>query len=136
VEARIIARGFPTIAAVAVLKAWRRRQLQEWMALGLGQRPVFVFTDALGEPVTPGSVSRRFDRLTHQAGLPAIGFHGLRHTHATLLLAAGRPVIEVQRRLGHAKPSITMDIYGHAVKGPGRASADTFAQLLDAARGG
>lgn len=44
-------------------------------------------------------------------------FHSLRHTHATLLLAAGVPIIEVSRRLGHAKPSITLDLYGHAIPG-------------------
>ncbi len=44
-------------------------------------------------------------------------FHALRHTHATELLAAGVPVIDVSRRLGHAKPSTTLDLYGHAIPG-------------------
>lgn len=44
-------------------------------------------------------------------------FHVLRHTHATLLLANGVPVIEVSRRLGHSKTSITLDRYGHAIPG-------------------
>ncbi len=42
-------------------------------------------------------------------------FHALRHTHATWLLAAGVPLIDVSRRLGHSKPSITLDLYGHAM---------------------
>lgn len=42
-------------------------------------------------------------------------FHALRHTHATWLLAAGIPLVDVSRRLGHAKPSITLDLYGHAM---------------------
>lgn len=44
-------------------------------------------------------------------------FHALRHTHATMLLASGAPLIDVSRRLGHAKPSITLDLYGHAMPG-------------------
>jgi integrase len=49
------------------------------------------------------------------AGLPAIRFHDLRHTNASLLLNQGKPVITVSRRLGHAKASITLDVYGHLI---------------------
>ena len=48
-----------------------------------------------------------------KAGLPEIRFHDLRHTAASLMLNNGIPVIVVSRRLGHAKPSTTLDIYGH-----------------------
>lgn len=41
--------------------------------------------------------------------------HVLRHTHATELLAAGVPIIEVSRRLGHSKISHTLEMYGHAI---------------------
>ena len=49
------------------------------------------------------------------AGLPPIRFHNLRHTSASILLNQGVPVITVSRRLGHAKVSITLDIYGHLI---------------------
>jgi integrase len=49
------------------------------------------------------------------AGLPPIRFHNLRHTSASILLNQGVPVITVSRRLGHAKASITLDIYGHLI---------------------
>jgi integrase len=42
-----------------------------------------------------------------------IRFHDLRHTAASLMLNHGIPVIVVSKMLGHSKPSITMDIYGH-----------------------
>jgi integrase len=42
--------------------------------------------------------------------------HTLRHTHATELLAAGIPIVEVARRLGHSKISHTLELYGHAIK--------------------
>lgn len=45
--------------------------------------------------------------------LPKLRFHDLRHTAASLMLNNGVPPIVISRILGHAKPSITMDIYGH-----------------------
>lgn len=50
-----------------------------------------------------------------QKRIPHKKFHALRHTHASLLLANNVPLIDVSRRLGHAKPSITLDLYGHAM---------------------
>ena len=44
-----------------------------------------------------------------------IRFHDLRHTAASLMLNHGIPVIVVSRRLGHAKPSITLDVYGQLI---------------------
>ena len=42
-------------------------------------------------------------------------FHELRHTQATLLLSHGEDVVNVSGRLGHASPSITTDMYAHAM---------------------
>jgi integrase len=49
-----------------------------------------------------------------QAGVKKIKFHGLRYTCTTLLLAAGRPV-HVVAVLGHARATMTLDVYAHAV---------------------
>ena len=46
-----------------------------------------------------------------------ITFHGLRHSHITLLLKSGVPVHVVSARAGHAKPSITLDTYSHLLGG-------------------
>lgn len=46
---------------------------------------------------------------------PAKNFHAIRHTWATTLLAAGVPIVDVSRALGHAKVSTTLNIYGHAI---------------------
>lgn len=63
----------------------------------------------------------------HYAGLK---YHELRHTQATLLLANGTPIKTVQGRLGHAKASTTLDIYGHAMPEQDRDAATLFASLL------
>jgi integrase len=48
-------------------------------------------------------------------GLLPIYFHNLRHMTASILLNQVVPVITISRRLGHAKASITLDIYGHLI---------------------
>ena len=59
----------------------------------------------------------RFNTLSSspvgEASIPKIRFHDLRHTAASLMLNNGVPPIVVSRILGHAKPSITLDLYGH-----------------------
>ena len=59
--------------------------------------------------------------------MPAIRFHDLRHTHATLLIAAGVPVKVVSERLGHANPGFTMATYQHVLPGMGADAANRFA---------
>ena len=56
-----------------------------------------------------------------------IRFHDLRHTAASLMLNHGIPVIVVSRMLGHSKPSITLDIYGHLY----HEMQDEAARLMD-----
>jgi len=51
--------------------------------------------------------------------LPVIRLHDLRHTHATLLLAAGEPVKVVSERLGHASATITLTVCQHVYPGMG-----------------
>lgn len=61
----------------------------------------------------PSNLRLDFYRLSSEVGLPKIRFHDLRHTAASLMLNNGVPPIVVSRILGHAKPSITLDLYGH-----------------------
>jgi integrase len=56
----------------------------------------------------------RANRLTPTAKLPAgLKFHALRHTYASLCIAAGRPPLEVARFMGHAKVTTTLGVYAH-----------------------
>ncbi len=56
---------------------------------------------------------RFFAPLLKEANITGFSFHGLRHTHASKLLAAGVDVQVVSHRLGHASVSTTMNIYAH-----------------------
>ena len=54
----------------------------------------------------------------------------LRHASASLMLNHGIPLIIVSRRLGHAKPSITLDIYGHLIPGMQVEAAEMIDELV------
>ncbi len=54
-----------------------------------------------------------FKKLLKAAGLPNVRFHDLRHSTATVLLAAGVPLKVVSELLGHSSVAITADIYAH-----------------------
>jgi len=87
----------------------RKKAGESWTEYGL------IFTSANGTPIHFRNFLRDYKNLLKLAGLPDIRFHDLRHTAASLMLNHGIPVIIVSRRLGHAKPSITLDIYGHLI---------------------
>lgn len=59
----------------------------------------------------------RANRMAAATGAPALPpelkFHALRHTYASLCIAAGRPALEIARFMGHARPSTTEAIYAH-----------------------
>jgi len=63
--------------------------------------------------VDPGNLRLDFNRRLSEADLPKIRFYDLRHTSASLMLNNGVPHLVGSRILGHAKPSITLDLYGH-----------------------
>ena len=72
-----------------------------------------IFPSTVGTPGNRSNMRVDFLRVLEKAGLPKIRFHDLRHTCASVLLNHGLPVIVVSNMLGHSKPSITLDIYGH-----------------------
>jgi integrase len=63
--------------------------------------------------------------------LPVIGLHGLRHTHATLLIYANTDIKTVSARLGHSQASTTLNIYAHNLKKADAACAVTIDNLLN-----
>ncbi|WP_006522241.1 site-specific integrase [Desulfoscipio gibsoniae] len=67
-----------------------------------------------GRPINPNALSSRFSRIAKKLELD-IGFHDLRHTHATMLLKAGVHPKIVSERLGHANIGMTLDTYSHVL---------------------
>ncbi|NLE78607.1 MAG: site-specific integrase, partial [Rhodococcus sp.] len=116
---------------VGVLKAWRRTQLEERVALGI--RPAddsLVFADPDGTPIHPDLYSQTFDRLVAAADVPRIRLHDLRHTHATILLKEGVPAKVVSERLGHANVAFTMSVYQFILPGMQADAAHIFSNTV------
>lgn len=80
--------------------------------------------------VSTAAIRRRFRDLIERASVTPITVHDLRHTCASLLLAAGVPVVEVSRLLGHARPAITLNTYAHVVAEHAERASSTMAGLL------
>lgn len=76
-----------------------------------------VFPAPTGAPLHRAVVAHALRRECARLGLPPLTPHGLRHLHASLLLAEGLPLPEVARRLGHAHTGITATVYSHAIRG-------------------
>jgi integrase len=74
-----------------------------------------VFPRPSGDPLDGCAVSKAFRRLVTKAGISPLRFHDLRHTAATLMLAAGVHPKVVSERLGHATVAITLNIYSHVL---------------------
>lgn len=78
-----------------------------------------VFPNRDGLPMRRSNFgARHWKGLLSDLGFEHRGFHHTRHTAATLMLSAGVPIHEVSRILGHARPSITLDIYSHWISTP------------------
>ena len=83
------------------------------LAKGLPEdKPIFVKKDK----VYNSTVNDILERHCKKAGIPVISIHGLRHTHASLLLFAGVSIGSVARRLGHASMNTTEKTYLHVIQ--------------------
>ena len=75
-----------------------------------------VFTSNLGGPIHESKfVARHFKPLLRSAGLPNLRLYDLRHTAATLALAAGVSPKIVSEQLGHASVAFTLEVYSHVL---------------------
>jgi integrase len=90
----------------------------------------YVFHTKLGTPYRATNIAKVWKSILMEANIPYKNFHVLRHTHATQLLANGVPLLEVSKRLGHSKPSTTLNLYGHAIKGYDAQIPDKVASIF------
>lgn len=117
---------------VELLRAHRTRQKVERLAAGeIWQDNDLVFCTEMGTPITPnGALRSTFERVLRRADLPAIRFHDLRHTCASLLLSANTNPKVVSELLGHATVAITLNIYSHVMPDMHEDATNTIAGML------
>ena len=97
------------------LRSYRLAQAQEFLRLGV--RPdgdSLVVTKEDGAGLQPRSLTHSMSEFMKGLG-SKVRLHGLRHSHASHMLAANVHPKIVQERLGHSSIAITMDIYSHAM---------------------
>jgi integrase len=121
--------------AVAYLRAQRQRVLRERLQAGAAYRDHdLVFCSRRGTPILSGNLVRSFHGLMRRLGLPEhLTPHTLRHTCATNLRYAGRPLPEVSQYLGHANQGVTATVYAHVLARGTRDAAEALARRYRAA---
>ena len=132
----------------AVLKRWRRQQLEERMLWGEDWTDTgLVFTREDGRAGHTQTVTGVFVRHQHlinkqlteearkkgeePALLPQIRLHDLRHTHATLLLANDVNPKVISERLGHASVAFTLTVYAHVLPGIQKEAVSRLVAVID-----
>ena len=90
-------------------------------------KPIFTARD---DVIYNATVNDVLARRCKAAGVPVITYHGLRHTHASILLYSGVSVPSVSKRLGHSSIATTQKVYLHIIKEMDNADNDVIMKTL------
>ncbi len=114
------------------LRKHKRKQAEERLRLGeLYENLDLVFAAERGTPFLWRNLTRRhFKPLLQKAGLPNVRLYDLRHTTATMLLAAGENPKVVSERLRHASITLTLDTYSHVLPTMQQAATEKLERLM------
>ncbi|UDY36272.1 tyrosine-type recombinase/integrase [Dermatobacter hominis] len=122
-------------ATVAALKAWRSECQEDALAFGVDLKPTtWIWSQRPDgrDPWWPDTVTHRWATLRKKVpGLEGVRFHDLRHTNASVLIAAGVDPVTVAERLGHSTPVITLGTYSHALPAKDRGAATLIGEVLE-----
>ncbi len=102
-------------------------------AVGVALEPeAFVWSQSpdYKQPLRPSRVTTKFTELRSRLCLGSIRFHHLRHFAATVMLAGGIDVRTVAGRLGHSRPTLTLQTYTHVMDVTDRKAADILARSI------
>lgn len=117
------------------LPRFLRARLAEHLAALPADPEAFVFTSPDGGPLRHGNFYRRFFKPAVRSALPpekhGLRFHDLRHTAASLVIAAGAHPKAIQEHLGHRDIQTTFNVYGHLLP----SAREALAAALDTAYG-
>lgn len=89
-----------------------------------------MFTNELGQNLSPQTVYLHFKKLARLAGCPDARFHDLRHSYAVAALQSGDDIKTVQENLGHHTAAFTLDVYGHVTEQMKQASAARMERFI------
>jgi integrase len=117
--------------ALTVLKEHRQRQQAERQAAGeFWAESELMFTNEIGQAVTPAAMHHHWLKLQAAAGVPQLRPHDMRHLHVSLLIKRGLDVRTIADRIGHCDPAFTLRRYGHMFDEHRPAGAVNLSDLL------
>ena len=127
-------RSLPLIPQVErILQEARKKQKHNQKICGKNYNTEyldFICVNDMGRIIYPDTVTRAFTEQLEKSGMERIRFHDLRHSCASLLLANGVSLKEIQLWLGHSDFSTTANIYAHLDMSGKQATADKMAECL------
>ncbi|MDD4275942.1 MAG: tyrosine-type recombinase/integrase [Clostridia bacterium] len=91
----------------------------------------YVCVNSIGELIRPDYLTQHIRVIQNQFKLKRIRFHDLRHSCASLMLASGVPMKQIQEWLGHSTFQTTADIYAHLDYSSKISSAESISKALD-----
>lgn len=119
------------VETMQLLRQWQRHQTEERLKLGDNYIDHgFVFGQDDGQPMHPDSVTSWMKKFSERHGLPHINPHAFRHTMASMLYYKRVDTISISKRLGHAQPSTTANIYAHVIEDADQQNADILADIF------
>ena len=133
-------RTLPLIPVVEQLLLAEKEKQEEYRRLFkksyCGDYLDYICVDQMGKLLRPNYVTEHFGWMIGKYGLKKIRFHDLRHTCASLLLANGVPMKQIQIWLGHSTFSTTADIYAHLDYSAQMETGDVAGAMFTAPRKG
>ncbi|MED4206560.1 tyrosine-type recombinase/integrase [Neobacillus mesonae] len=112
-----------------IYRAWCKQTMLSFGKHLSDEDYVFI-TYRSGAPMSDNTLKYSFDRISKKAGLKSITPHGLRHTHATVLIGQRTPVKVIAERLGNT-PQMILDVYGHSFKELEEEAVIAFSKALN-----
>jgi integrase len=98
---------------VNAIQSMLRRRAELYLKDGKVELPEWVFCNREGNPFDYSNFSKAWTRIQKKAEVRRRRPHDLRHTYATQMLSAGKPLAYVSAQLGHKSPRITLEVYSH-----------------------
>ena len=114
-----------------LLEKWEKAQSEEIEKLGGYYHDLgFVFCKKDGMPMHPDTATDWMRKFSSRHGLPHINPHAFRHTMASMLYYNRVDTISISKRLGHAQPSTTANIYAHVIEDADQRNAEILTDIF------
>ena len=114
---------------LTLMREWRREQAQWCFKQGIPACH-YCFNSTTGEVMNPATLTTLFRGWGKKYNIEKFHPHKLRHTMATISIANGADVVSVSKKLGHATPALTLNVYSHANEEAQRRANDALAKAL------